>query len=673
MLLGEQNDGPSSRYQIVLLVVMVGFLFALPYIISAIQGEPPDTLPPAAERVQPAEDMEAQANTPTLATLLEEAPEEEAAPSPEAVPASENPAVVELPAAPPEPRDDNVILDNGWLRLEFTRVGARLKHAWVLVGKTEEDHPQLVELDEAAPDVESFLPLDLNGLNPDDQWPQPGYGMSVLSKVLWEIESVAGNQVVFRYEHPGVARITKQFTLKADEYFLDLSVGYTNLAKDSQRLGLDTVVPAFSVTWEPNLHSGETGHMSAQQSIVWRVGGKNEHVTTSSLEPVESGYSARAEQPIWIAVRSTYFLVAMRALPRPDAENDWTEGMWGWAAGNPDLFRVGLAVPRQEVKAHGTLETDFRFYIGPTQLEVLKKAADDGFPELDEALQFFSSVGFMDTFSKLLLSLLHFFYAHVYANWGVAIILLTIVVRMAVFPLTLKGMKSMRRMQLLAPEIEKIKEETKDEPQELQKRTMELYKHYGINPLGGCMPLVVQMPVFFALYRMLWSAFELRGAEFLWIEDLSKQDALIHFGTEIPLVFFSIDALNLLPILMALAMLVSQRMTPSSVAMQPQQKMIMNVMPVMFSVFLYNYAAGLSLYILTSTLLGIGQNMLVRAQHVELTPKEQKPKATAKRRPQHFYDAAQVKKKEMAKEVRKAKEKQRTRGTGGKTGPKKRS
>jgi YidC/Oxa1 family membrane protein insertase len=172
---------------------------------------------------------------------------------------------------------------------------------------------------------------------------------------------------------------------------------------------------------------------------------------------------------------------------------------------------------------------------------------------------------------------------------------------------------------------------------------------------------------------MLWSAFELRGAEFLWIEDLSKQDALIEFGFEIPLVFFTIDAFNVLPILMALAMLVSQRMTPTTVAMQPQQKMIMNIMPVMFSVFLYNYAAGLNLYILTSTLLGIGQNMLVRAQHVELTPKEQKPKATAKKRPQHFYHAAQAKKKEMAKDARKAKEKLRAKGSSGKTGLKKRS
>lgn len=673
MLLGENNDNASSRYQIIILVSVMILLLGLPYLMLSFQDEPP-LIPPAGHE-QMVDPTDSTADTHPGDAIAVSAGEEASSPLPEPgeseIPA---PTADALASAPAEPRADHVVLENGRLRLEFTRVGARLKRAWVLVGKTEDDHPQLVELDMATPDVESLLPLDLNGLNPGGVWPMPDYGMSVLSRVLWDVQaSPAEFRVTFTFEAPGVARITKRFTLAPEDYLLDLAVGYSNLSGSPQRLGLDTHVPAYSVTWEPNLRTEDDQVWGAQQSIVWRVDGANDYVDTSKLQPPvqATGYSQRVERPTWLAVRSTYFLVAMRALP--GANDDWADRMWGWASGSPAAFRVGIAVPRKEVAAGERVETDFRFYIGPTQLSLLKEAAGHGFPELEEALQFFSSVGFMDAFAKLLLRLMHFFHERVWANWGVAIILLTILVRMAVFPLTLKGMKSMKRMQLLQPEIEKIKEETKENPQEFQKRTMELYKHYGINPIGGCMPLLLQMPVFFALYRMLWSAFELRGAEFLWIEDLSKQDALIEFGFEIPLIFFSIDAFNVLPILMAVAMLVSQRMTPTTVAMQPQQKMIMNIMPVMFSVFLYNYASGLNLYILTSTLLGIGQNMLVRAQHVELTPKEQKTKATAKKRPQHFYHAAQAKKKEMAKEARKAKESRRSKGSGGNTGPKKRS
>ncbi len=584
-----------------------------------------------------------------------------------------------LPEAEANEPDDHVQIENAHLRLEFTAVGARLRRAWVLVGKTEEAHPQLVEMNPDVPDGKAFLPMDVLNLRPDESWQG-----TELSRTRWDYTlEETGQGVRFSVEKPGVARITKTFTLLPDHHLVDLDVAYENLTGHTQRLGMDRHIPAFSVTWEPNLRSGEEDRWGAQQSVVWRKGGENDSVSTSNLEPPASatGYSEKVSEPTWMAVRSTYFLMAMRprnGLPEPasapqnsaqdsaqDSDAHWSTGLWGWIAGTPEAFRVGLAVPRTEVAGGDSFDTAFRYYIGPTHLETLQTAADYGFPELEEALQFFTMFGFMDTFSKFLLTLLHFFHDSIYANYGVAIILLTILVRLVVFPLTLKSMKSMKRMQLLQPEIAKIKEEYGDEPQEFQKRTMELYKQYGVNPLGGCMPLMFQMPVFIALYRMLWSAFELRGAEFLWISDLSQQDALFTLPFEIPLVLFSIDSINLLPILMAVAMLISQKMTPTTAAVNPQQKTIMTVMPVMFSVILYNYASGLNLYILTSTLLGIGQNFLVRAQNVELTPKEQKPKAAAKRKPQHFYNAAQAKKREMAKEARKRKSRPKGKGASG--------
>ncbi len=167
--------------------------------------------------------------------------------------------------------------------------------------------------------------------------------------------------------------------------------------------------------------------------------------------------------------------------------------------------------------------------------------------------------------------------------------------------------------------------------------------------------MFLQLPVFIALYRMLWSAFELRRAPFmLWITDLSEPDRLINLSFAIPIPFstMAIHSINLLPILGAVAMVLSVKLTPSSgPAMNPQQKMMMTIMPVFFSIFCYNLASGLNLYILISTLLGIGQNLIVQNIDIDVDVKEKKPLTRAK----HFYSIAQARKRQMNKEVRRDK------------------
>jgi YidC/Oxa1 family membrane protein insertase len=183
------------------------------------------------------------------------------------------------------------------------------------------------------------------------------------------------------------------------------------------------------------------------------------------------------------------------------------------------------------------------------------------------------------------------------------------------------------------------------------------------------------MPVFIALYRMLWNAFELRGAEFLWINDLSQPDRFLELPgmADVPLIGAFLSHINLLPLLAAAAMVISMRLTPTAGGMQnPQQKLMMNIMPIIFMSFSYSFSAGLNLYILTSTLLGIVQNQVVRATDIGGAapapksepdddgdaPKKKAPVKTAasaprRKKPQHFYDRAQQRKKEMAKADRK--------------------
>lgn len=201
--------------------------------------------------------------------------------------------------------------------------------------------------------------------------------------------------------------------------------------------------------------------------------------------------------------------------------------------------------------------------------------------------------GFFAVLAVPTLRALQFVYKYI-PNYGLAIILVTLLIRLITFPLQYKSFKSMKKMQAIQPELQKIKEKYKDDSQKMQKETMELFKKAGANPLSGCLPLLLQMPFFFAIYKVLYSSVELVGAPFFgWIHDLSIQDPFY-----------------ILPLLMAVAMFAQQKLTPTS-TMDPTQAKIMLFMPVIFAFIMKSLPAGLVLYILVSTVVGILQQMLV--------------------------------------------------------------
>jgi YidC/Oxa1 family membrane protein insertase len=190
-------------------------------------------------------------------------------------------------------------------------------------------------------------------------------------------------------------------------------------------------------------------------------------------------------------------------------------------------------------------------------------------------------------------------------NWGISIILLTILINIVLFPLSKKSYKSMHEMQMLQPKIEKLRQECKNNAQKLQKETMELYKKYKINPMGGCLPLILQMPIFFALYQGLVNFIDLRGAGFLWIRDLSETES-IRIPIELPLIG---NTINILPILMVIMTFVQQKLTSKFTTMaqtddqRKQQKFMMIFMTIMFGFIFYNLPSGFVLYWLVSTII----------------------------------------------------------------------
>jgi len=234
---------------------------------------------------------------------------------------------------------------------------------------------------------------------------------------------------------------------------------------------------------------------------------------------------------------------------------------------------------------HGAPSMELGGYVGPKEYERL--AAID--PRLTDIIEYGFFTFIAKPLFKVLLALYHFV-----GNWGWAIVILTIIIRIILFPLTLKGMLSMQKLKDLAPKIKEIQQKYKGDPQKMNLHMMQLYKKYNVNPMSGCLPMLLQIPIFFAIYRVLLNAIELKGAPWiLWIKDLSAPDPYY-----------------VLPILMGVTMYIHQKLTPTTIT-DPMQKKIFEWLPVVFTFFFLTFPAGLTLYWFTNNILSIIQQLIV--------------------------------------------------------------
>ena len=229
---------------------------------------------------------------------------------------------------------------------------------------------------------------------------------------------------------------------------------------------------------------------------------------------------------------------------------------------------------------------NYSIYIGPKDVSYLRKAE----PTLSESIDF----GWLAIISVPMLELMKFFYK-IIPNYGVAILLLTLIVRLIMYPLQHKSMKSMKKMQELQPHLKTLQEKYKNDKPKLNQEMMQFMKTHKVNPMSGCLPMLLQLPVFIALYKVLASAVELYRSPFIfWITDLSIKDPLYIF-----------------PVLMGVMMFVQQKITPNPTMDPTQAKMMMFLMPIIFTVFMVGLPSGLTLYILFSTVLGIAQQHMM--------------------------------------------------------------
>lgn len=380
--------------------------------------------------------------------------------------------------------------------------------------------------------------------------------------------------------------------------------------------------------------------------LMWYDGAKNQEIGLSWYDNRTLGcvpgvprpeYRAGTSNVVWASVHNQFFsLVAMPKepaqqivsrpveLPRP-SEDEIPPNMRN--APPPKGCQAAFVYPAMTLAPDKAIERQIYFFAGPKEYRTLARLAERFQNNVDLIMGF---GGFFGFFSKALLLGMNWLHdllciGPYQLGYGWIIIVITVIIKLLFWPLTQASTRSMKRMQALQPQMKALQEKYKDDPAKMNKKLMEFMKENKVSPLGGCLPMALQMPVFIGFFYMIRSAIELRGASFLWVTDLSKPDTLFVIpGTTFPF--------NLLPLLMGVTMLWQARLTPPSPGMDPAQAKMMRYMPLIFLFMLYNFSAGLTLYWTVQNLLTILQTKLTRTadptapQPSVLTPVQKKKK-----------------------------------------------
>ena len=432
---------------------------------------------------------------------------------------------------------------------------------------------------------------------------------------------------------PGGLRMEKTFTISSN-YLVNVTVRLENVSGKPYLLPAQEWVVGTATPMDVDDNGMAVGAM-------WYDGN-----TTQDCPPTwfaggwfsgapKSEYLKGATNVYWAAIHNQFFtLMAMPPTNQPATQIEcrpinlpWlaTEG----AAKVPVGVQTAMVYPGETLPAGTGVERSLVLFAGPKEYRTLAQIGDYFQNHADLVMNFGTGLGGFfgigPFFAKALLLGMNSIHAVTTLGYGWTIVLITLILRAIFWPLTAASMRSMKRMQALAPEIKTLQEKYKDDVQKFMQKQGELYKKHKVSPVSGCLPALIQMPVFIGFYTMIRSAIELRGAHFLWVTDLTKPDTLwILPGTNIPF--------NLLPLLMVGVMVWQAHLQPASPSMDADQQKIMRFMPLMFLFFLYNYSSGMALYMTVSTLSGVVQTKLTKinaappAADMRLTPVVKKQK-----------------------------------------------
>ncbi|NDD91651.1 membrane protein insertase YidC [bacterium] len=380
---------------------------------------------------------------------------------------------------------------------------------------------------------------------------------SQLGDLVGSIKQLSDSEYEWSAENE-VARVVRKIKISANDGYADIT--YAAEFK-KERPGFAFVSLVSDQQASPD--------QSRDRNLVYYAG--DQHRTTHASEAVKL---TDVLLPVkWIGVENRYFLLA--AVDLSGTASALLQPLAGQKNRIALVYRV----------SGSRIDIPVRVFFGPKSVDILKSVH----PSLDHAVEF----GILSPLAYGILRFMKWLFSFS-GNYGVAIILLTVALKLLLYPLTFKGAKSMKKMSVLQPQMQKLKERYKDDKETLNREMLLLMKNSGANPIGGCLPMLIQMPIFFALYQVLYRSFELYRAPFgLWIHDLSLHDPFY-----------------VTPVLLTVVMYFQSKLTPST-GMDPTQQKVMQAMPVIFGVFMLSLPSGLTIYMLTNAVVSIIQQIMI--------------------------------------------------------------
>jgi YidC/Oxa1 family membrane protein insertase len=522
---------------------------------------------------------------------------------------------------PADANAQTLVLTNGRARYTFTSAGGGLKTIELL------DHPetisarwrgQITNSDAGVATLNAMTTVPVLAVLGDTNF--VGDGRFELSR--------SGNTVRAEKNLADGLRLTKTFTLTSN-FLVNAAVKIENTSDKTVLLSPQEIVVGTAAPMD-----ADDSSFANYGGVMWCDGTNAVNNTLTYFDTNTSsffGLMARKPTPqfragsgnvVWAAAHNQFFVLL--AMPQEPAREIFARPVTlprfqntGDASNvpMPQGIQTALIYPSQTLAANAALERNLVLFAGPKEYQTLAVVADQFHNHADEVMNFGSGFqsfwGIGTFFAKLLLSAMNAIHNLLGLGYGWTIVILTFLLRLLFWPLTKASTISMKRMQALQPQMTALKEKYKDDQQKFMQKQMELWKQNKVSPMSGCWPMLMQMPVFMGFYTMIRSAIELRGASFLWAADLSKTDTV----ALVPGLNFPI---NPLPLLMGVAMLWQSHLMPASPGMDPAQQKMMRWMPGIFIVILYNFSAGLALYMTVSTLLGILQTKMTK--NIQVTP-----------------------------------------------------
>jgi YidC/Oxa1 family membrane protein insertase len=505
------------------------------------------------------------------------------------------PAELSVETPPPPTEEELIVLENDKVVFTLSTIGGGIKHAEL------KDQKNVGET--------SLVRINLHGSGPIAGFVDSSEKLVNAPFAYKADQSVPGKTAVFIAKLPSGVIAKKTFSLETADipgapYFLNLSLEFenTNPANfDLSEYGLFLGSAAPLYQGERADHTGffwyEGGEMHFEAATAFSGGWFS---SEKSIIRSEQG-----EEIKYAGVTDQFFSTVIRP-EKPAATVVW--GKPGKVMLKPNeralsTVRAALTLPSITLARNSPVTLKYRIFTGPkanTMLRKLenRKVAGDGWGDIMQ----YGMFGFVARPLNWLLNNLHIGLDKLSTeqSWGLSIICLTIIVRILIWPLHAKSTHTMKRMSKLQPKMKELKEKYGDDPNKLNTEMMGLYRKYGINPLGGCLPMLIQIPIFFGFFKMLDYAVELRNQPFLWVDDLSQPDTVaVWLGIPI----------NLLPIVMAATSGIQMAMMPKTG--DKMQQRIMMMMPLLFFFFCYNYASALALYWTTQNIFSIGQTWLM--------------------------------------------------------------